>query len=1005
MFKKIFLFSLIALVGFVSVSFVKAQSLGDLQAQLQALLQQVANLQAQIKAQNGGTSNVFCYAFNNNLSLGSSGNDVAALQTALSKEGFTIGSNETNSDTFGESTASAVSGFQEKYSSDVLKPFSLNYGTGFAGKGTRAKLNSLYGCNVKNPPIVEPPVSTSTLPVIGGITVTSPTTGNVWYTGNTYKIIWNSGMSSDVKVQITLNSPRLPCLDTNPACMVAVVQKAPYTISASTDNDGSYEWTIPTNLSSIYVGSQQITVQTVGGSTYGRSATFTISSGSNVTVPSIQVLSPISGNSYSYGKTLPITWYWLSTDVTTQTPVDISIIGNNYKSVIAQNVSPQAGSDKQTYNWTMDTTLSGGGSGFVINICKSGTTNCATSGAFNIVSASSGQSPVISGVSGPTTLSVGQQGTWAVKAYDPNNGTLSYSVVWGDESVCSGNVCATIINGPPTPPVQQSTFTHTYNTAGTFTPKFTVTNSAGLSAQTSLSVNVGNVSTACALTAKVVGTNFAENNTQWGFDVAVSAVNAPSSSNGWTTNFQGYTPEVTAYGTTKHYGNFFLSSGPLQFTARDQINSSCSNTITVSPPSISNSKTITVVSPVTGQSYTAGSALNIKWTSTGGVGPVDISAWPSVSCTSEVPCMVSTPIIIASNISNSGSYSWAIPQSWSGVYSISVYEDGSTNTSGSSGKFNVVSGTSGQVSVNTASNIMYGGSFTNYLVGAYTINSSASNPLVILNSIDVGFYVNNANLSANSNLFISIYDVATKSVVGSNIADGINGTKVAIPLQNEAISPGTYKTLYIYVDVSNLKTPIDATKNVTIQTLAANLEYISNGVAGSTGSNTVLGSANPVVITSITATSTPFSITFPTAGTTVVQGQTYNITWSGADAGVTGYDVYLGGGALMNTIPTTIKKLGTVTIGSGYPKSFFWTVGNDVGTGSNYYIQFGALGGPGGGGGISPSFNITAISNPFPVSTTTNQSSIQPNYQQANILNILNTFSAELQSISNLLSR
>ncbi len=45
------------------------------------------------------------------------------------------------------------------------------------------------------------------------------------------------------------------------------------------------------------------------------------------------------------------------------------------------------------------------------------------------------QPPVISGVSGPTTLRVGETGTWTVQASDPENGTLSYSVIWGDEPV------------------------------------------------------------------------------------------------------------------------------------------------------------------------------------------------------------------------------------------------------------------------------------------------------------------------------------------------------------------------------------------------------------------------------------------------------------------------------------------------------------------------------------------------------------------------------------------
>lgn len=97
------------------------------------------------------------------------------------------------------------------------------------------------------------------------------------------------------------------------------------------------------------------------------------------------------------------------------------------------------------------------------------------------------QSPTISGVSGPQTLNVGQEGTWTVTAYDKSGGSLSYGVVWGDE-VYAYNGTSSVSRMPI---VQQSaTFTHTYSQAGTYTPAFTVTNSYGKSAKTSLTVKV-----------------------------------------------------------------------------------------------------------------------------------------------------------------------------------------------------------------------------------------------------------------------------------------------------------------------------------------------------------------------------------------------------------------------------------------------------------------------------------------------------------------------------------
>ncbi|MEK7649435.1 MAG: peptidoglycan-binding domain-containing protein [Patescibacteria group bacterium] len=107
----------------------------------------------------------WCHSFNINLKFGDStsekdgSGDVKELQQALIKEGFTISSSEHNGrfiNNFGESTASAVVAFQEKYRSEILTPNGLSHGTGYVGPATRKKLNQLYGCSniVKmNPPL------------------------------------------------------------------------------------------------------------------------------------------------------------------------------------------------------------------------------------------------------------------------------------------------------------------------------------------------------------------------------------------------------------------------------------------------------------------------------------------------------------------------------------------------------------------------------------------------------------------------------------------------------------------------------------------------------------------------------------------------------------------------------------------------------------------------------------------------------------------------------------
>jgi hypothetical protein len=93
------------------------------------------------------TSTTFCYNFSNNLGEGRplSSQDAQALTQALSNAGFwTSGTPIT---IYNDEIASAVSGFQEKFASQILTPNGLSFGTGYVGSATRAQLNRLYGCS------------------------------------------------------------------------------------------------------------------------------------------------------------------------------------------------------------------------------------------------------------------------------------------------------------------------------------------------------------------------------------------------------------------------------------------------------------------------------------------------------------------------------------------------------------------------------------------------------------------------------------------------------------------------------------------------------------------------------------------------------------------------------------------------------------------------------------------------------------------------------------------
>lgn len=95
--------------------------------------------------------------------------------------------------------------------------------------------------------------------------------------------------------------------------------------------------------------------------------------------------------------------------------------------------------------------------------------------------------PSISGLDAPTSLTVGQTGTWTVRATAPAGTQLSYSVQWGDEMMYSMPMTSSTAGNVAV----SGTFTHAYAQAGTYKPVFTVSNSSG-SAQTSASVTIGN---------------------------------------------------------------------------------------------------------------------------------------------------------------------------------------------------------------------------------------------------------------------------------------------------------------------------------------------------------------------------------------------------------------------------------------------------------------------------------------------------------------------------------
>lgn len=141
--KAIVAFVAAAMVFTMFAAPVKAQTVEELQAQINALMAQIAAL--------SGTpaTTAACGPWTRDLSMGSTGADVMALQQKLNENPDTrvaatgAGSMGMETQYYGALTAAAVSKFQMMYMAEILTPNGLVSGTGYFGPSTRAKMNAL----------------------------------------------------------------------------------------------------------------------------------------------------------------------------------------------------------------------------------------------------------------------------------------------------------------------------------------------------------------------------------------------------------------------------------------------------------------------------------------------------------------------------------------------------------------------------------------------------------------------------------------------------------------------------------------------------------------------------------------------------------------------------------------------------------------------------------------------------------------------------------------------
>lgn len=121
------------------------------------------------------------------------------------------------------------------------------------------------------------------------------------------------------------------------------------------------------------------------------------------------------------------------------------------------------------------------------NVTVQNTNGTSNGTNYTVTSGTSNNSLSINGLDAPSSLSIGQSGTWTLHVTaGSNSGNLHYSVVWGDETSSPTSIMASQSGSVQ----NSSTFTHTYQRSGTYSPTFTVTDDTGTSISTTNTLNV-----------------------------------------------------------------------------------------------------------------------------------------------------------------------------------------------------------------------------------------------------------------------------------------------------------------------------------------------------------------------------------------------------------------------------------------------------------------------------------------------------------------------------------
>ncbi len=401
----------------------------------------------------------------------------------------------------------------------------------------------------------------------------------------------------------------------------------------------------------------------------------------------------------------------------------------SFSTALARKV-PNSGS----FSWTVGKNISGSAiptGPYVIRISNSENSSQYDQSdyAFNIVKAQTGNlPPTISGVSGPSVLKVGEAGKWEVKATDPEQGPLSYLVVWGDETAGTG-ISERAIPSAPSAVTQTATFTHVYSKAGVYTPTFTVTDNGGLSAKTSVSVSVSGTTTNNPPVINGIPAIPSDIKVDQSVSFSWGATDADGDNLSWSVSWgdgTGVAGACTSPNPQNKKGWTFKTSHAWQksgiYTVKATVNdcrgSSDEHAFNIKVGELV-TPTVTVISPNGGETWTKGMTQTIKWQDNTPVPVCLVGAqcapqapkyWDIKLITYYPPCTGEVcpsypyvaPYTIADNVYGS-SYNWSVGKivnydgtggtAPDGSYAVQICQTGTSVCDSSDSYFKIVSGT------------------------------------------------------------------------------------------------------------------------------------------------------------------------------------------------------------------------------------------------------------------------------------------------------------------------